>query len=254
VIPALIGSRMAKSTGLMIGDGVTLRWRDRNGTFDAKDVEIVQVMRTAVQSVDNNQIWIPLQTLQEMTGMEGEATLIIIGRDIKDPQTVPGWTFHSQHDLLTDIREMMEARAISRTILYIILLFLAMLAIFNTQILSLFRRRKEMGTLMALGLTQAKLILLFTVEGAMHGLLAAAVAAIYGIPLLTYFAVKGWPLPESMDQYGIAIGDRLFPVYSAALILGTTALILIVTTIVSYLPTRRIAKLKPTDALRGKIT
>jgi len=31
-------------------------------------------------------------------------------------------------------------------------------------------------------------------------------------------------------------------------------LVLIVTTIVSYLPTRRIAKLKPTDALRGKMT
>ena len=29
--PALIGSRMAKSTGLSVGDTVTLRWRDANG-------------------------------------------------------------------------------------------------------------------------------------------------------------------------------------------------------------------------------
>ena len=36
--------------------------------------------------------------------------------------------------------------------------------------------------------------------------------------------------------------------------LGTTALVLVVTTIVSYLPTRRIAPLKPTDALRGRLT
>jgi ABC-type lipoprotein release transport system permease subunit len=37
-------------------------------------------------------------------------------------------------------------------------------------------------------------------------------------------------------------------------VLGTTVLVLIVTTIVSFLPTRRIAKLKPTDALRGRWT
>jgi putative ABC transport system permease protein len=253
MIPALIGSRMAQSTELKIGDYVTLRWRDKNGTFDAKDGEIMQVMRTPVQNVDNNQIWIPLETMREMTGMSDEATLVVLDRDVTPPETVSGWPFHSQHDLLSDIREMMKARAISRGILYVILLFLAMLAIFNTQILSIFRRRKEMGTLMALGMTRARLIWLFTVEGAIHGLLAAGISAIYGIPLLTYFAVKGWPLPQSIDQYGIAIGDRLFPVYSAALILGTAAVIFLITTIVSYLPTRRIAKLKPTDALRGKM-
>lgn len=254
MVPALIGNRMAKSTGLRIGDSVTLRWRDRDGTFDARDVEIVQIMRTSVQSIDNNQIWIPLETLQGMTQMEGEATLVVIDQQIGLKEKIEGWSFQSQDVLLKDIRDMMKARTISRGILYVILLFLAMLAIFNTQILSIFRRRKEMGTLMALGLTRAKLILLFTLEGAMHGLLAAIISAVYGIPLLTYFTFKGWPLPQSMDQYGIAIGDKLFPEYSAALIVGTTAVILLVTTVVSYLPSRRIAKLKPTDALRGKMT
>ena len=253
IIPALIGSRMAKNTGLKIGDYVTLRWRDKNGTFDAQDVEIVQIMRTSVQSIDNNQIWIPLKQLQRMTRMEGETTLIVVDRNIESAEECAGWSFHSQHDLLKDIREMMEARTISRSILYVILLFLAMLAIFNTQVLSIFRRRKEMGTLMALGFTRAKLIGLFTVEGAMNGVLAAILGAVYGIPLLTYFSVNGWAIPDSMDQYGIAIGDRLYPVYSAALIIGTIGLVLIITTIVSYIPTRKISKLKPTDALRGRL-
>ncbi|MBD3291073.1 FtsX-like permease family protein, partial [candidate division KSB1 bacterium] len=140
------------------------------------------------------------------------------------------------------------------SILYAMLLFLGMLAIFNTQVLSIFRRRKEMGTLMALGMTRLKVIELFTIEGAMQGVLAAVVAAIYGLPLLIYFASRGLGLPQSTDEYGFAIGEKIFPMYSAGLIAATTAFILIVTTIVSYLPTRRIAKLKPTDALRGKLT
>ena len=149
---------------------------------------------------------------------------------------------------------MVQSKSIGASILYTILILLAMLAIFDTQVLSIFRRRKEMGTLMALGLTRFKLIQLFTLEGALHGVLAAIVAAVYGIPLLTIFAKKGWAMPDVTDSYGFAIGEKLFPSYSIGLVVGTTLLVLIVTTIVSFLPTRKIARLKPTDALRGKMT
>ena len=111
-----------------------------------------------------------------------------------------------------------------------------------------------MGTLMALGMTRSKIIQLFTLEGAMHAVLVAGVAAVYGVPLLMYAASTGWGMPEAIDDFGMAIGNRIFPTYSAALIIGTTLLVLLVTTIVSYLPTRKIAKLNPTDALRGKLT
>ena len=76
----------------------------------------------------------------------------------------------------------------------------------------------------------------------------------YGIPLLTWYTRQGWAMPEGMDSYGFAIGEKLFPVYSAGLVIATTLLVLVITTIVSFLPTRRIAKLKPTDALRGRMS
>jgi len=140
------------------------------------------------------------------------------------------------------------------SIMYIFLLSLALLAIFNTQVLSIFRRRKEMGTMMALGFTRSKVIQLFTLEGAMHSVLAAIVAAIYGIPFLVWFSKTGWALPEATEDFGFALGEKLFPVYSVGLVLGTVVLVLMVTTIVSFLPTRKIARLKPTDALRGKMS
>jgi len=43
VIPALIGTRMAKQANMMLGDYVTIRWRDIHGTFDAADIQIVQI-------------------------------------------------------------------------------------------------------------------------------------------------------------------------------------------------------------------
>jgi len=249
-LPAVIGNRMSESTGLKAGDTVTLRWRDANGTFDARDALIVQVMRTTVQSIDQGQIWIPLEKLRELSNMKEEATLLVVDKNILDPPKASGWEFKSLDFLIKDITQLVKTKTSGSSIFYVILLLLAMLAIFDTQILSIFRRKKEIGTLMAMGFTRAKVIRLFTIEGAMHAVLAAL--ALYGIPFLTWFAKTGWPLPESMDSYGFAIGEKIFPVYSAGLVVGTTLLILVVTTLVSFLPTRKIAKLKPTDALRGK--
>jgi ABC-type lipoprotein release transport system permease subunit len=106
---------------------------------------------------------------------------------------------------------------------------------------------------MALGLTRGRVIRLFTLEGAMQAGLGAFIGAVYGIPLLSLFAEKGWTLLESTDSYGFALGEKLYPVFTLGIVLGTTVLVFIATTIVSYLPTRRIARLEPTEALRGRM-
>ena len=111
--------------------------------------------------------------------------------------------------------------------MYMMLLSMALLAIFDTQVLAVFRRRKEMGTMMALGMPRGKVIGLFTLEGALHGILALVVGAVYGVPLLMFTASKGIPLPkEMMDSTGFAISDILYPVYGMGLVVGTTLLIL----------------------------
>jgi putative ABC transport system permease protein len=253
-LPVLIGTRMAKNIGLKIGDTVTVRWRDAQGTFDARDARIVQIMKTSVPTVDQAQIWVPLKKMQSLIRMENEASLVILAQGTKEFPQISGWEHKDMDFLLKDINLMVKSKQAGGSIVYIILLSLAMLAIFNTQVLSIFRRRKEMGTLMSMGMTRSKIIQLFTLEGAMHSVLAALVAAIYGIPLLLWSAKAGWAMPEAVDDFGMALGEALFPVYSTGLVVGTTLLILVVTTIVSFLPTRRIAKLKPTDALRGKMT
>ncbi|MGD8921641.1 MAG: FtsX-like permease family protein [Candidatus Zixiibacteriota bacterium] len=252
-IPVLIGHRMSKATGLAPGDLFTLQWRDANGTFDARDAVVSLVMKTSVQSIDIGQIWVPLQRLQSLSEMHGEATMVVLHRDLTDGPQLDGWSFRSQAYLLRDVTEMVRSKSMGSLIIYALLLCLALLAIFDTQIFSIFRRKKEIGTLMALGLTRRRVIKLFTLEGAMQAGLGAFIGAAYGIPLLSLFAERGWTLLETTDSYGFALGEKLYPVFTLAIVLGTTVLVFIATTIVSYLPTRQIARLEPTEALRGRV-
>jgi putative ABC transport system permease protein len=254
VIPALVGSRMARSSGLKEGDVLTVQWRDVHGTFDARDVTIVAVFRTTVQEIDNEQIWIPLEELERLARLPGEATLVVLGRSRAPVDAPSGWDFKSLDFLLQDLHSLVRMKSIGGSIMYMLLLFLAMLAIFDTQILSIWRRKKEIGTLMAMGMTRTRVIGLFTLEGGFHSVLAAGVGALYGIPLIAYVAKTGFELPGAADSFGIAMGEKLFPIYSGPLIVGTTILVCVVTTVVSYLPARKIARLKPTDALRGRLS
>lgn len=254
-LPIMVGKIMARKNGFQIGDTITLRWRDAKGTFDAIDGEIVEIMGSNVPTIDSGQLWVPLKRLQEMSGLEHEATIVVIGRGIQEPVGQSGWVFRGHDYLLKDIRDVIKSKRVGGAILYVILLFLSMLAIFDTQVLSIFRRRKEIGTLMALGMIRSRVIALFTLEGAMYGLLGIAIAAVYGIPVLILTGKTGIPIPvDTMEEYGFAISTRLFPTYSAWLVGGTILIVMITVTIVSFLPSRKISGMKPTEALKGKMS
>jgi ABC-type lipoprotein release transport system permease subunit len=252
-IPAIIGSLMAKSIKASVGDQMTLRWRDANGTFDAGDIIITGIFSTSVPTVETGQIYIPLERLQSMMMMPGEATILTFRDGDKSRLSVDGWTLKTKKDLTESVEAMIKTKTAAQTIMYFILLLLAMLAIFDTQVLSIFRRQKEIGTYIALGYTRQQVVGLFTVEGTMHAILAALLSAAYGIPFLAWMAKTGWTMPIDTSEFGMAIAQTLYPVYSAALVISTVLIMTIVTAIVSYWPSRRIAKMNPTDALRGKL-
>lgn len=254
-IPALIGANMAKSSHLNEGDVVTLRWRDVYGAFNAADIIITEIMRTPYLEVDQGQIWIDLERLQSMKDADGSATFIIM-KDSSGLIKIEGdWVFLSIYDLMADMREIMKTERVQALIMYAVLLFLAMIAIFDTQVLAVFKRRREIGTFTALGMTQRAIIRMFTLEGMMYAVLASLTALIAGAPLFLYFGSKGWKVPESYASFGIeGYSDAIVFHYSPEMIISTVLIVIVITAIVSWIPTLRIARLKPTDALRGRLS
>jgi ABC-type lipoprotein release transport system permease subunit len=251
-LPAIIGKRMAEAAKLKKGDMALVRWRDKNGTFDTREVRIVSVFNSNVQSIDNNQIWIPLKVLQQITGMEQEATYLIAGKNYQGGN-LDIWHYKDLKFLLREIEEIIRTKKIGAGVIYGLLLSIALLAIFDTQVLSIFRRQKEIGTYIALGMTRVQVIAIFTIEGSTHSIFAIILGSLYGIPLLWHLQNAGIPMPKSVDSMGVSIAEKIFPFYSMGLIISTVLLVVISATIVSYFPTRKITKLRPTDALKGKI-
>ncbi len=249
---AIIGKRMADDANLKVGDKVLVRWRDKNGMFDAIDINIASIFKTDVPSVESGQMYMDINVLQQMTGMPNEATLLIAGEE-SSLSEIDGWEFKTTDFLLKEFDALIQSKKAGGMVMSGMLLIIALLAIFDTQVLSIFRRQKEIGTYIALGMTRSQVVGIFTVEGGAHSILAAIVGAAYGIPLFLWLNSIGLNFGSSSQDMGIAVADIIYPYYSIGMVLSSLLLVVISATIVSYLPARKISKMRPTDALKGKL-
>lgn len=252
-VHAILGSRMALNLNVDVGDHLLVRWRDANGMFDAVEVKISSVFHTDVPAIDLGTVWISLDDMQRMLGLPGEATLIAVNDESLADMEIEGWDFQDLDELLYDMDQMIQSKSVGNAVFSIILLALALLAVFDTQVLSIFRRQKEIGTFIAMGMTRRQVIGIFTVEGTMNAILALVVGAAWGIPALLYLKKTGFPMPEGVDQMGLPITESIIPAYSLGLVLTSVIIVTITTAIVSYMPARKIAKMNPNDAIRGKV-
>lgn len=249
---AIVGSRMAESAKIKVGDNVLVRWRDKNGMFDAVEIQIMSIFKTDVPSVDQGQIYIPIDLLRLMVGLPNEASILVASEKCA-LEALDGWTFKNTDFLLAEFDQIIEAKKGGGMVLTGSLLLIALLAIFDTQVLSIFRRQREIGTYIALGMTRTQVVGIFTVEGGAHSILAALVGAVYGIPLFIWLDKIGINFGTFSGDAGITISEIIYPYYSLGLIVTTLIIVIVTATIVSYIPARKIARMRPTDALKGKL-
>ena len=253
-IPVLIGRGMANNANLDMGDSFTIRWLDSDGTYDADEGTVVHIMDTENFKLDIGHIWIPIKKAQAMLAMNNEVTYVAYEKNLLKLKKTGDWIHRDVEYLIQDIEAAIEADKPGNQIMFAILLSLAAMGIFNAQVLSIFRRGKEIGTLMALGMTRSRVVALFTLEGGINAILAAGLT-LFPFGLILWWTGKyGVPMPIDYTEMGLIIAKRIVPIYSLGLLFSTTIIIFTIVLVVSYLPSKRISNMKPTEALRGKVT
>lgn len=253
-IKAVIGKRMANTLKAGPGDNLLIRWRDKHGAFDAREIFIASVFDSNTATIDAGQIWISLDNLRQMTQMPGEATYFMLSKQSRIKQDIATWSYKDMDFLLSDLYLMEQSSRVESVIIFTILLVIALLSVFDTQTLSIFRRQKEIGTYVALGMTPRRVTRLFTLEGTSYSILAILAGFIWGTPFLYWFSKTGLKLPESYSEMGLGMRDAMYPVYQPASIVTSIILIVALSMLISYIPARKIAKSNIVEALKGKIS
>jgi len=248
IIPAVLGIKMAQKTHLKKGDTAVLKWRDRFGVVDARDILVIDVVTMVNSRVDEGVLWLRLDHLQNMTQRFDEVSWVAV----KEFQgMVQAMEFQTVDQLIFDIVNMIENDRRYAKIFWVLLIFLSGIGVFNTQILNVFKRQKEIGTLMALGMTSAQVVGLFTLEGSIAAFLSVVVALILGSILFAWFQSVGLDISH-LKESTIPVHENILLDIHPVEVVSTLIIITCVMVLVSWLPVRKITRLDPTLALRGR--
>lgn len=247
-LPAILGTKMAQRAKLKTGDTMVLKWRDRNGVVDARDLVVVDVVPIINPRIDEGVVWLRLDHLRRITRREGEVSWVAV-RHAHGP--LPGVEFQSPDQLMEDILHLIKTDRRYARIFWAILVFLAGIGVFNTQILNVFRRQKEIGTLMAIGMTSRQIVTLFTLEGSLAAFLSVFAALVLGTAIFSWFQSVGLDVSH-LSESSIPVRERVLLKIIPREVVLTGAVIVSIMMLVSWLPVRKISRLDPTLALRGR--
>jgi putative ABC transport system permease protein len=248
VIPAVVGVKMARKAHLKQGDTVVLKWRDKGGAVDARDVLIVDVGDIINPRVDDGVVWLRLDHLRGMTDRDREVSWVAV-REFLGP--VQGFEFHGIELLMSDLLALLRQDRINSKILWGILMVLVCTSVFNTQILNIFKRQKEIGTLMALGMEPGRIVRIFTLEGVLAALWALVLAVFLGVPFFIWFQGVGFDVSH-LSEASFPIRETIYPDYQPQEILVSVLIVLALIIASAWVPVKKIIRLDPTLALRGR--
>jgi len=124
-------------------------------------------------------------------------------------------------------------------------------SVFNTQILNIFKRQKEIGTLMALGMEPKRIVSIFTLEGVLGALWALVLAVVLGVPFFIWFHGVGFDVTH-LSEASFPIRETIYPDYQPREILVSVSIVLALSIASAWVPVRKVTRLDPTLALRGR--
>ena len=252
---ALLGVGLAKKLGVGPGDGVTLLATTMNGVINAVDVKVVGTFTVGVPEIDERQVLVPLSTSQILLDTKGVSRLVVVLQDIANVEPTVAWVraqfpaflVSSWRDLAPFYSQVVTLYRNLFTVLGLIVLAVVLLSVTNTMLMAITERVREMGTMLALGISRARIRANFAMEGAAMGLLggfAGLVGAAVLALAIDVMAIEMPPPPGRTLPYPLTIfidGWSYAVVFAVIIVGGALA---------AWLPTARLYKLQIVEALR----
>ncbi len=170
--PACIGKKVADKYNYEIGDKLILQFQDKAGDIHAMKFKVCGIFQSVNLQHDELTVYVPSEVLAEETGHAEyheialntytKAAAIGLAATLQQKlpeQKVEYWGQISPELGYTD--EMMDVAMY----LYMGIIMLALLfGIINTMLMAVLERRRELGMLMAVGMTKPKVFLMIVVE------------------------------------------------------------------------------------------
>jgi putative ABC transport system permease protein len=253
---AVLSAELAGSLGVKLGQRATLLINDKDGVMNALDFDFVgEYGQPGLPLADKKLGFVPLRFAQELLRMEGRATEIAVSvANFEDAERIkpklqaalgPEYEVATWHDVASYIDDAIATQNFILNIIAGVFLFVALLGIANTMLMSVLERTREIGTMMSVGVRRRQILSLFLLEASLLGLAGGVLGAAAGGSFVLYYGHKGMILPIP----GMLVPLHVFPVVSISYILYILVLAAGGAALAALWPSVRASRMRPVEAL-----
>jgi ABC-type lipoprotein release transport system permease subunit len=261
----VLGSELARRLDVRVGERLVVDAQALAGP-QALGLRVVGLVDTGIGFVDRTTVMVDIADARRLTGVTTATGLALdvpfrtertTATRLDAPGVLPrGVHAYSVQDMLSGLMSGIEAKRRSMIPMALIFSIFAAVTVLSTVVVSVLERTREFGVAAALGLDQASLAWMVTLEATFTsalGLVAGAVLG-YGIDaLLSRFNLVG---PLIMSFYGnvlkdVALGDEIYFATSVAYLGWASVTIVLAALFAALAPARKLRRLQPAEALRA---
>lgn len=258
-MPAVVmGSELAARTGLEVGDSAEIITASGVSSSDRgkRRVRVAAVFRSGLFEYDSTWVYLPLKTAAAFSHESHAASVISVqvaniyevkSTGAKVKQLLGG--SYSAVDWQEANRPLFTALALERRIGVVIIgliIFIAALNITTTLILVVIERRRDIAILNALGATSKSIMSIFVIEGALVGVVGAAVGVLLGAAAIV-IANRYQLISLPAEVYSISNVPLILNLRDAALAALAAFMLSVIATVY---PARAAARIRPAEMLR----
>jgi putative ABC transport system permease protein len=257
-VEALIGSSLAKSMNVKVGDGLTLLAVTSDGALNGVDVQIAGIVKTGYDEMDARYLRITLASAQRLLQSD-RVTNLVVGLDstantdaaaaamaprlqgLPQQMVLKKWI-----DLATYYLQVRNMFSGIFVFLGIIVFFMVLMASVNTLLMAMFERTREIGTMLAMGTPRFWIVSLFMLEATLTGCLGAIVGVAGGNLLGAVVNASGLHMPPPP---GLTVPIAFHVLHIPALMIASSLIVIISLALASILPAIRASRLQIAEAL-----
>ncbi len=258
----LVGQSLAADMGVGLGDLVYLTFRDAPGMFTSIEMMITGLVNSLNPQVNKTMAFINLDEAQSYLRTDKISEIAIKTDDFTKvaeyaPQlqaVVPETEVYSWQRLTADWNAMMTMKRKFQNILLLMIMVIGIVGIVNTMLMSVYEKKREIGTMKALGFTDREVSTLFLVEGSLIGVMGGLLGLVLGTLFNSYFYFVGYDMSSFSGEQGTDFGMPVMGVVKSVWLVSAYVYSMIfafmAATLASYYPAKKVTKMEAMECLR----
>lgn len=259
----IVGQKLAERMKLKLKSKVVLTFIDKDENMAAGAFKVTGIFKSDNSSWDDANVFVKRAELNPLMGLDSSAVhevavLVTTNRVVDTTETLlkhqlPQYKVESWMEIAPDISTIISVMSSASVIFVVIILMALSFGIINIMLMAVLERTRELGMMIALGMTRFRVFILVVTETFFLVMLGCPVGMLAGFGTIRYLYIHGFDYSASAGQSMAKLGFKsvLHPDLPYSQYEQIIVFVIITALLSAILPAVKAVRLNPAQTIKA---